>query len=304
MTWRPSVLCPVDFSDASRLALRYAVAIASHFGATVTLLTVNDPILAESANLELGPTWLRAECRAELESLAVQTLDGIARENVELQYEVATGAPGAEILRVARERHIDLVVMSSRGLSGMRKLFFGTTTERVLRETAVPVLVTPPSGSAPSTLEEVAAHVRRILAPVDLVASPVRQVGIASAIASALGARLLVLHILEPLRVPVPIQMSLPNVDAERRAEADRALATIAQTVAPGVAVEAITTFGDPAEEIAKVAADRQTGLVVMGLHASPLAGARMGSVTYRMLCLAHALVLAIPPAPPAASPA
>ena len=52
----------------------------------------------------------------------------------------------------------------------------------------------------------------------------------------------------------------------------------------------------DPAEELAKVARDRQAGLVVMGLHGSPLLGPRMGSVTYRMLCLAPTLVLALPP--------
>ena len=41
---------------------------------------------------------------------------------------------------------------------------------------------------------------------------------------------------------------------------------------------------------------DRGVGLVVMGLHSSPLLGPRMGSVTYRVLCLAHRLVLALPP--------
>jgi Universal stress protein family len=54
--------------------------------------------------------------------------------------------------------------------------------------------------------------------------------------------------------------------------------------------------YGDPAEELAKVARDRQAGLVVMGLHGSPLLGPRMGSVTYRMLCLLPTLVLALPP--------
>jgi nucleotide-binding universal stress UspA family protein len=56
--------------------------------------------------------------------------------------------------------------------------------------------------------------------------------------------------------------------------------------------------FGEPAEEIAKIAADRQTGLIVMGLHASAVSGARMGSVTYRVLSVTHALVLALPPPP------
>jgi nucleotide-binding universal stress UspA family protein len=54
--------------------------------------------------------------------------------------------------------------------------------------------------------------------------------------------------------------------------------------------------IGDPAEEIVKVAEARGAGLIVMGLHSSTLLGPRMGSVTYRVLCLTRTLVLALPP--------
>ena len=294
--WYPSILCPVDFSDASRVALRYAVAIASHFGATVTLLTVNDPVVAESADLKLGANWLADRCQAELESEVAKAFAGRTLKNVRISCAVSSGMPASEILRIARERHIDLIVMSSRGLSGVRKLFFGATTERVLRDTTVPVLVTPPAGPAPFTLEEMAASVRRVLVPLDLTSASERLARIASGIGSAIGAPLLLLHVVEPLRLPVPMQMPLPNVDVERRAQADQQLTEITATVASAVKVEALTAFGDGAEEIAKVAIDRQVGLIVMGLHASSASGTRMGSVTYRVLCLSHALVLAIPP--------
>ena len=297
MTWRPSVLCPVDFSDSSRVALRHAAAIASHFGARVTVLTVNDPILAETADIRLGPDWLAKQCRLELESFMAETCSGRALGQVEVRYEVATGKAAPEILRVARESHADLIVMSSRGLSGFRKLFFGATTERVLRETAVPVLVTPPTGTGPLSLEEAAAAIRRVLVPVDLVTPPGRQIGVARAIAETLDVPLLVAHVLEPIRSPVSLQTHLPSVDVERRHQAEQQLNDVVSSI-PGVKVEALTAFGDSAEEIAKIANDRNVGLLVMGLHASLLAGSRMGSVTYRVLCLAHMLVLALPPEP------
>ena len=60
--------------------------------------------------------------------------------------------------------------------------------------------------------------------------------------------------------------------------------------------LEALVVFGEPAEEVAKIAADRQAGLIVMGLHASAQPGARMGSVTYRVLSVTNGLVLALPP--------
>ena len=66
------------------------------------------------------------------------------------------------------------------------------------------------------------------------------------------------------------------------------------------VRTEALTAFGDPAEEIAKIARERRAGLIVIGLHASPHSGPRMGSVTYRVLCLSQTPVLALPPVAPA----
>ena len=191
-----------------------------YYGATVTVVTVNDPILAETADLKVGSDWLAKQCLAELKSEVAKTFAGRVLENVDIRYEIATGAPAPEILRVARERQCDLIVMSSRGLSGVRRLFFGATTERVLRETTVPMLVTPPSAATPFTLEEMATEIRRVLVPVDLQTSPTRQVSVAAGIAAALGTPLLLLHVLEPLRVPVPVQMPLPNVDVERRAQA------------------------------------------------------------------------------------
>ena len=61
---------------------------------------------------------------------------------------------------------------------------------------------------------------------------------------------------------------------------------------------EIIVLTGDPAEEIVKLAETREANLIVMGLHSSGALGPRMGSVTYRVLCLAHAPVLALPPVP------
>ena len=58
MTRRASVLCPVDFSPPSRSALRYAAAVAEHFGAEFIVMTVSDPLLTEVAELRMGVTAL------------------------------------------------------------------------------------------------------------------------------------------------------------------------------------------------------------------------------------------------------
>jgi nucleotide-binding universal stress UspA family protein len=303
MVLRPVILGPVDFSEPSRAALRYAASIAEHFAARLIVLTIDDPLLTESADLTLGPTWLPHDSQRELEHFVAHTFEHRPQGFLDLQIEVATGKPAQEILRLANERGCDLIVMSSHGLTGVRKLFFGSTTERVLRETNVPVLIVPAADPGPRHLEDVKPFVRRVLAPVDLTTATGRQVQVARELAETLDVPLLLAHVVEPARLRPAVLRRLPNIDIDRRARADQALADLVATVPPVLKPEALVAYGDPAEEIAKVARDRRAGLIVIGLHSSPLAGPRMGSVTYRVLCLAPStLVLALPPATERAS--
>jgi len=299
MAHRPSVLCPIDFSNPSRAALRYATAIAEHLRTQLTLLTVNDTLLAEAAELRAGPEWLPDDSERELRRFFEQTFEHRTLFPIDVDVVVTTGRPAQEILRVARERHCELIVMSTHGLTGMRKLFFGATTERVLRETTIPVLVTPAVEPGPLYLEDVRRLVGRVMAPVDLTTASKHQAQIACALASAVDAPLLLAHVVEPLHFPSPPGRRRPGVDGERRARSEQALQELIAAIPTQVKVEWLTAFGDPAEEIAKIARERRVGLIVIGLHASPLAGPRMGSVTYRVLCLSQTPVLALPPVVP-----
>src|SRR4051812_46187461 len=139
-----AVLCPIDFSDSSRAALKYAAAVAAHFGTRLTLLTVNDTLLVEADEMAHGPGRLAADARAELERFYADTFTGDLPSGITTTFVAATGQPAAENLRESEANPADLIVMNSRGATGVRKLFFGSTTERVLRETTVPVLVTAP----------------------------------------------------------------------------------------------------------------------------------------------------------------
>jgi nucleotide-binding universal stress UspA family protein len=121
------------------------------------------------------------------------------------------------------------------------------------------------------------------------------QLSVSRAIADALQGTLLLTHV-EPLWFPTAVQPRLASTDAERRDRAERFLIDAARTGPAERKIEFLTAFGDPAEEIAKIAEDRDVGLIVMSLHGSPRLGPRMGSVTYRVLCLTPKLVLALPP--------
>jgi nucleotide-binding universal stress UspA family protein len=290
-----TVLCPIDFSEPSRAALRYGAVAAAYQNATLTLLTVNDPLLAQAAAMAAGPGALDADALRELEQFFNDTFSG-RPPGARPAFAVATGKPDVEILRVAAERQANVIVMSSRGATGIRKLFLGSITERVLRATPVPVLVTPPAETGPTAIEDLRKAIRRILVPVDLNVSMDQTVDGARQVAGILGAPLLLVHVIEPVRAMVPGHAFAANVDSERRGRAEQQLQQLVERLPAEPRIEPLVVFGEPAEEVAKIAADRQAGLIVMGLHASAQPGARMGSVTYRVLSVTHGLVLALPP--------
>jgi nucleotide-binding universal stress UspA family protein len=296
MNVRPSILCPIDFSEASAGALRYAAAIATHFATRLIVLSVEDPLMTEALDLGAGLVWSPEDCRREMQQFAEKTFGTDAAILALLEYEVALGKPAPEILRVARERSCDLIVISTHGLTGMRKLFFGSTTERVLRETTRPVLVTPSHDPGPIRIEDAKRLLGRVIAPVDLSAASMHQTQVARGIAEALSVPLIMVHVVEPLKSRLAARLHGSSVESNRRSLAEDRLNELLATVPRRLHTEALVAYGDPAEEVAKVAHDRQANLIVMGLHGSPLLGPRMGSVTYRILCLAHALVLALPP--------
>jgi nucleotide-binding universal stress UspA family protein len=291
-----SVLCPIDFSTPARAALRYAIAVAEHCRGRLTLVTVNDPLLAEAADIQLGPHWLLEDSARELRRFFEKTMEHRSAFRLDVDYVVVGGHPAQEILKAATQQRCDLIVMSTHGLTGMRKLFFGATTERVLRESSVPVLVTPPTEPGPLYLEEFATQVRRVLVPVDLSPAAKPQIRVAAGLAGALHVPMLLMHVVEPLRYPSFAAADTLRIDAERRIRAEQALAGLRLDVSPAVMTEAITALGDPAEEISKIARERRAGLIVVGLHDSATSNARLGSVTYRVLCLSQRLVLALPP--------
>jgi nucleotide-binding universal stress UspA family protein len=257
MPHAPAILCPVDFSDPSRSALRYAVAIADHFGARLTVLSVDDPLLASVADGSGAVPSLADETRQELRRLVGDVLVQSPQHASELDVRVEVGKPEVEILRVARETAAELIVMSSHGRSGLSKRFFGSTTERVLRAAETPVLVTPSDATRIGTLHDIARRVHHVLAPVDLSAASAHQVTIAAGIAVGLGVPLLLAHVLEPLFIPPSVRRAIPGSDAERRADAEARL----RELAAAHAAESLVLMGDPSDEIVKLSEARDAGL-------------------------------------------
>jgi len=287
-----SILCPVDFSAQARLALRAAAAIADRFDGQITVLFVEDPLLSQAAKIVLNPRALAKTAETERRRFVRRA---IGRDNGEraVAYDIVTGQPAREIGKAVRRAAADLIVIGTQGLSGPKKLMFGSTTEAVLRHTRVPVLAVP---SAAARL----VHGRRwpgkkIVAAIELGADAASDVRTAAKVARRLNTSLLLIHVVQPTLRPPWLHAHLRDQDRTRLTKARDRLRVLSAAVR-GVKTQGRILLGDPAEEIAALARDLDAGLVVLLLRRGHgLFGPHKGSITYRTLSGTATPLLAVP---------
>ncbi len=142
-----NILVPIDFSETSRNALKYAIAIAEKAGARLTLAHAMRLIPPTPSTHRIVP----GDLKSELEE-SVKAQFSILKEDIldftELQYEFVTkiGFSIDVIESMASSKVYDLVVMGTNGATGLNK-FFGSTTSAIIKEVDVPVIAIPPEAS-------------------------------------------------------------------------------------------------------------------------------------------------------------
>jgi nucleotide-binding universal stress UspA family protein len=135
------VLVPSDFSEFSDAALKYGVALARSFGASLDLLHVvtaslPDPMRNSPAGVMGEIHDFEASARKRLGSL-VSSEDLVASR---VAVKAVCGDPTEEILRYARNNDVDLIVCGTHGLRGWNRLMMGSVAEKLVRQSPCPVL--------------------------------------------------------------------------------------------------------------------------------------------------------------------
>ena len=279
-----TILCAIDFSEPSREALGLGLRLGARIGARVVAVHVVDTLLAEAAAVHHGRPALIHRIEDELRAFVAAQPASTGTTSV-----VRTGSPHEDLLACAAEYGAGLIVMGTHGLGGLKKLFFGSVTERVLRETTVPVLAM--SGRAETAAP--AGEFTGVLAAVEVDASAGHVLAHAAALATALRVPLSVVHVAAELHAAPPLADAAERVLAERRQEATARLRDLVRTCGCDAAGMTVET-GAPAEQIAH-AASRDAGIiVVIGLGGRGVFH-RPGSTAYRILCISSAPVLAVP---------
>jgi len=143
-----SILLPTDFSECGNYARSYAASLARKFGASIIAVHVIEPMVPTVGYSGMTEPLPIADIADQLETSAERELPKITEyedcAGLDIEELIVHGEAAAEIVRVAKEKSADLIVLSSHGRTGLGRILFGSTAEAVVRHASCPVLVVKP----------------------------------------------------------------------------------------------------------------------------------------------------------------
>ena len=258
------ILCPIDFSEASRHALAHAIAIAKWYEARITGLHVSYPSIVVNPPILLAEgshDWLDARATGpELQEQLDEWLVAARRVGVLTDAMVDAGNPAVRILSVAASFHASLIVMGTHGRSGFERLLLGSVAEKVLRRAQCPVMTVPPPAVSTSKLPF--AH---LLCPVDFSDSSLRALEFAFSMAEESNARLTLMHVFEWPSDEASARRVLETSEYHRVWEAEtkqKLKALIPDEVRNWCTPEPVLAFGKAYQEILRAATAENVDLI------------------------------------------
>jgi nucleotide-binding universal stress UspA family protein len=293
------ILVPLDFSPASKEALDYAVWLAKQFRAAIHLVHVYPPDEASSVP---GGGHLLFETAETIERLN-EELTGIHRKHLPTfrpeNCHIRGGRPYQEIVLLAREIDADLIVLATRGYSGLKHLLLGSTAERVVRNAPCPVFVARKRKQRTKANREAFA-VRTILVPTDFSQCSLAGTEYAAFLAKKLNATLRLFHAMYPYtnyvfvdRAGVRLSGLAEAVEKTARQEMD---ALKQMDFLRGLLVQTELLPGLAVDEICAAAGEPDVDLIVTSTHGrTGLKHALIGSVAEHVVRYAKRPVLVVP---------
>jgi len=293
-----TILCPVDFSANSELALRYALAVAAQHEARVAVMHVLPHILADpdiypylsEPVLPTGETRDRA-----FEQLGKFVHRALERK-IPVDVILEDGDVVDELVNKAESLPADLIVMGTHGRRGFTRLLMGSVTERLLRRATRPVLSVSPHAPGPSGD---GATFRRILCPMDFSPSSLLGLDMALTLAGDEG-HVTALHVVEfyvDVAVGEAVAFDLDSVREQHREQALQKLQEVVPEKArsrTSLEIAALDS-GGAYKEILRAAEREQSDLIVMGVMGRSAADMLFfGSTTNHVVRAASAPVLTV----------
>jgi len=301
-----NVLVPLDFSRPSFKALEYALPLAERFGAKLHLVHAFDydyPMSTLSAMpLAIPEEEIAHRAKRRLQDVAKKYAIALAPENCH----VVKGRAYHAVCQLARKLGSDLIVTTTRGHTGLRHVFLGSTAERIVRHAPCAVLVVREHEREFVRASEDAAkskgtiRLKKILVPVDF--SDCSMVGLQSAVrfAQVWGAELVTFNC-------VPLQTfamygeyggrdltALTNY--AQKAAKEEMSEVVSSLESQEIVVKGVIELGAPAQAICDYARNYGVDLIVTATHGSTgLTHILLGSTAEHVVRYAHCPVLVMP---------
>ena len=287
-----SILCPIDFSDFSAAAYQYALSLAEYYKAKIVALHIVELWKYPFADYAAHEADYAKFSRAMNEGGEVQLQRFVKEYSVGvLQPELVVRQGNAPrcILSVAQKENMEVIVMGTHGRRGFDRLVLGSTTDRVIRKAACPVLVVSDSShNALGTGPDGRHRLSRILYCTDFSNNSERARSYAISLAAEYDAELVLLHVAES---PSDVARA-EEIVAEHTHELDK---LVSETERKNLNLRSAVRFGKPYEEIVRYATGGQASLIIMTARGGDSVDrAVFGSTTYRVIQLGPCPVLAI----------
>jgi len=278
------ILCAVDFLPGSLQAFPFAASIARHYDGRLLLEYIDPDSEPRRHQSKTPPTSRRTQSEIEAALARVEdNLDDIPHEVLFDRGDVCS-----KLLATAKERHMDLIVVGTRGLRGMKKLLRGSTAEQIIVLASCPVLSTGPRVDRK-------ADFKRILCAIELSPASEHAIPYALSLAETYNASLIFLHVNDwsSNERPVDARPSTYSFVHEQLQKSGHGPTMEARS---HVKVD----FGPRTELILEAAIDSEADLIVMGLHSATGIRARIsahipGLMTYDVIAQAPCPVLTVP---------
>ncbi|HSL02349.1 MAG TPA: universal stress protein [Nitrospiraceae bacterium] len=291
------ILFATDFSRWAQRAEDYACALACWWKASLTVLCVAEFPPGLNPDYLVNQQYL-ADLLKTASSQLVDLKGRAERRGIAVTTKVATGIPSEEVIAAAGAEDSDLIVVGTRGKTGLAHILLGSTAERVIRGAPCPVLsvrMEPADNEHEGVLSR-SITLQHILVPVDFSDCSLDALGYAAVVAQQAKASLMLLHVLEP--VSYGLDFTLGQSKA-RRADAEtwtKRLEELASSYRhPDVAVDFRLRGGFPADSILDSAKTLPCDLIVMGTHGRRgISHTISGSVAEAVLRKARCPVIAV----------
>jgi nucleotide-binding universal stress UspA family protein len=298
-----TILVPLDFSRASMQALKYAIPLAEKFRGAIHLVHVQP---ADSLTELSRAGELMLNCADSIALMQDRLAEIQEKHDVRFwpdNCHVVSGRPFEKICELAAEIEADVIILPTRGHSGLKHVILGSTAERVVRYAPCPVLVlrgTKYQSFLLADESKAGFNLRKILIPVDFSKCSLAAVKYAARMAKSTGASLRLFHAVYPYTQVFVTDRMASNVASlieTGKAAARENMSKLARMkFLRGVSVETEIRVGPAIDEICSASSEADVDLVVTSTHGrTGFKRALIGSVAEHVVRYAECPVMIIP---------